>query len=191
MNDFHLDISDAIIPIVAVIIWIVSSVMKSNKKAPRGDQDPVPSTPPQDFGSPDDPEVQLRRFLHELSGTSDEEEEPEPVTAIQDVREEPAPRIVPPPPPRHVVAATPPPLAPPPQEVPVRVTRPEAPAVELPAVVESSPIAMDAPLRAVGGRSLEIMKRLRTQLQRPESVRHAIVLREVLGPPIAMRQQGQ
>jgi len=185
MSDFRLDILDGIIPVVAVIIWIVSSMMKGAKKGPRPGRS-APMTP-QGPAPSGDPQEQLRRFLQDLSESAGQQA-PEPPSVFEE-EEEPAPppRVVPPPPPPIRVAAATPRV----QAVPdayERVARPvHAPGSAMEA---RDPLAQET-MRPVSSRRSQPARRwLRRHLNSAKGVRNAVILREVLGPPLGMRKQG-
>jgi hypothetical protein len=188
MSDFRLDILDGIIPVVAVIIWIVSSMMKVAKKGPRPGRS-APMTP-QEPAPSGDPQEQLRQFLQGLSGSAGQQAPgPPPVFEEEEEEEEmEAPlRVVPPPPPPIRVAAATPRV----QAVPnayERVARPvHAPGSAMEA---RDPLAQET-MRPVSSRRSQPARRwLRRHLNSAKGVRNAVILREVLGPPLGMRKQG-
>ncbi|MDA0321132.1 MAG: hypothetical protein O2923_00240 [Verrucomicrobia bacterium] len=185
MSDFRLDILDGIIPVVAVIIWIVSSMMKVAKKGQRpGRSDPMMPQEPAPSG---DPEEQLRRFLQGLSGAAGQQAPgPPPVFEEEEEMEAPLRVVPPPPPPIRVVAATPRD-----QAAPSAYDRVERTVAAPRSAAEArDPLAQESMRPVASRRSQPARRWLRRHLDTAESVRNAVILREVLGPPLGMRKQG-
>lgn len=194
-------IGEALIPIIAIIVWIVSSIVKAGKQGQpaRGEQQtPGPSRSPAE-----DPQDELRKFLEQLSGGAapPQAEAPPPPAA------EPSPPPIYEPPPNEV----PPPVrershvreAPRVQQPPA--VQPRRPATQEPAHPDRSCSVDEARERIIQSREFiaskthaaprqkqqmsSALRRLIGDLTRPETARKAIILREILGPPLGLQDR--
>ncbi|MBY0525249.1 MAG: hypothetical protein K2R98_17715 [Gemmataceae bacterium] len=202
-----------VVPVIAVVLWIISSVIRAPEEPPRdvrrrrlpmGEQPAEPAKPPSE----------VDRFLEEINKLRQRAAE-EPKTVIPANPEPPkrprppdAPRPIPrrprpidPPPPRRPMVETLPPkvvverpvgtLAPavplPPPPVPVVV----APVIEVVAAVPASARSgqRSPPAGAPSiGASVPITQLL-ALLHSPKAAQAAILLNEVLGPPRSRRHR--
>ena len=193
------DIGEALVPIIAVIVWIVSSIARAGKQgqpAQRERSSPTPSP-----SSAGDPQEQLRDFLEQLSGQSTTPAEPstEAPAGAPDLPADPVPAA------RPIVRDAP--------QVRQQTQRvPSAQPVTLPPLAadhqtkhedrsysanearsritqargEGSASYTVGPLRR---RSSRAAKRLIGDLAHPNTARKAILLREVLGPPLGLQDR--
>ena len=190
LDDIRLDgFMDALIPIVAVIIWIISAMVKGARNAPS--QDRLPESREGDTETTQDPEQQLRRFLDQLSG---EQGTPPAIKVVE--QEEETPYEPPPPPPRAEPASVTPRRQPQPEPIPFDQTPPPAaarPEVAVPrqptktpavAAISRETVVPSNRQRAAGVISTAKLLQI---FQDPKDVQRAIIIREVLGPPIGMQ----
>jgi len=166
------DILVGIVILVIVILRIARAASASQERQQRG-----PERGGEGAARPGaDPQEELQRFLRTLAGEE---------------QEKPAPR---PPPPPRAATARPQRTAPSPRkDKPARQTpasHPQRPRTKMPATPAAPHIGSTA-VTDLGARNAVRMARrraeLRRDLRRPESLRGAILLREVLGPPLALR----
>ena len=162
---------EAIIWLIIIVASIVAQVIKSAREAGPGRKSLHPNAPPPvPPTGPSSEADELRQFLESLGGA----------------QQTTAPR--PPPPPPRPTARRP---APPP--VPTATVTPAAPVRPVPRRRAAAPTAPIAPAPATKRRRVN---RTRNAVQRKvlmmavrdrDTLQEAILLREVLGPPIAMR----
>jgi hypothetical protein len=168
-----------IIPIIGVAVWIISTLVRGAEEA-KGNGPPRPAAQRRPERVTD-----LDRFLREVQrrkrGAGREEEEAEERPQRAEREEEPPPRTErrresprrTPPPPREEKVFVPPPAA----------AVPAPPPVAPPAVVEE--LLPAAPPVAAG------LAGLRHLLRSREGLRTAVILQEVLGPPVSRRGRGR
>lgn len=164
----------ALIPVVIILVSIVAQLVKAGKRTSAGERPPRPGTPSESPGG------ELQDFLRSLSG---QQTPPEPATLrVPPPPPPPAPapqkvRAVHSPAPKKRVVQKPPP--------PPGQTQPVSAKVQQPASLTPTPVAAPArePAPRLLGRNVALLFRDRT------SLREAIVLREVLGPPLGARTQ--
>lgn len=187
LDDIRLDgFMDALIPIVAVIIWIISAMIKGARGAPS--QDRSPESREGDTETTQDPEEQLRRFLDQLSG---EQGTPPAIRVVEQEEETPyEPPPPPPPPPRAEPAPVAPRRQPQPEPIPFDLTPPPAaarPEVAVPRQPTKTPAVAAINRETVVPSGVISAAKLLQIFQDPKDVQRAIIIREVLGPPIGMQ----
>jgi len=152
--------------ILVVIGSIIARVVKSSRDAKSGQRPPAGSPTPTASGD------ELREFLEKISGTSTPA--PRPVTP-------PAPTIVRAPPPvrtrRKVTPKQPPAVAPPPPPMP------QEPILQ--AVIEDEEVKALEPRTRPAIEASELIQLLS---KTKKASRRAIVIADVLGKPLAMRE---
>jgi hypothetical protein len=157
-----------VIPIIGVAVWVISALIRGSEEAKRGE--PAPRKRPEKV-------TDLDRFLREVQRRREaaEREEPRPRRAEPAVEERAESR--PPPPARR----------PPPREAAVEVVVPvETVVVARPAPAAPVPPAEPEPAPP-RGRERAAPVGLRGLLRSRDGLRTAMILREVLGPPLALR----
>jgi len=163
-NLFHIAAGgfDLFIWLIIIAATIIAQIVKAGRKVGGSVS---PDTPrPRSVGPA--PQDELRDFLQTLSRTE------QPPQAIA------RPAAPPPPPPARAR----------PVAMPIHAPRPEPRAMPLtprrPARHTAAKPARTAPQRVPGSRSIQVAR----ELGQKESLRKAILLREILGPPLALRE---
>jgi hypothetical protein len=191
---------ETVVGIVAIMVWLViQGIRKASGKRPGQ------SPPPPDPGGPQgmSPEEELRRFLQDLGqGEPPTETLPRPAAAPPTpppaaplppppVVVAPKPQTMPPPPPPAAKRMPPPARAPLHPLKPTAVPRPVAQATG-PATPPPAPALTAAPapaeVHAAAGLPPPRPSRARLLMRKPHSVREAVLLGELLGGPVAMRE---
>tara|TARA_B100000809_G_scaffold247932_1_gene277498 strand:- start:2479 stop:3096 length:618 start_codon:yes stop_codon:yes gene_type:complete len=193
------DIGETLVPIIAVIVWIVSSIARAGKKGKptqRERHTPMPSRP-----ASGEPQEQLRDFLEQLSGQSTTPAEPPPAY------ENPPDPSAPPVPASRPSVRDAPPVQRQTQRVPTAqpVTLPPLAPVDQTEHGDRSCSVDEARsritrLRGAKSPSYEVVgtlrrrssraaKRLIGDLAHPDTARKAILLREILGPPLGLQDR--
>ncbi len=158
---------------VFIIISIVAQVIKSRRKV--ADQAPGGHASMREEGNqPATKDDELRQFLESLSGGKPRPEEiPPPVIQRQELQ--------------PMLQQAPQPQ---PQQKPKKQRRPEQPPAPIITQPVPSPTVRIMPaveLETVVTPNTSLQRLIRTELQQTNATRKAIVLREILGPPIALR----
>lgn len=191
-----------VVPVIAVVLWILSSVIRSPEEPPRDlRRRRLPNNRPAQGGEPARPSSEVERFLEEINRLrrrAADGQKPADETREEEPRAEPSPRPEPPPrpqppslprrprrtpavvvPPRRAVAQPPPP--PPAQAVPVLDVLEviAAPATPMAKAAQRIPAPAASPAVA----------QLRTLLASPQNLQTAVLLHEVLGPPRCRRRR--
>jgi hypothetical protein len=160
-----------IVPIIAIAVWILSSLIRPEEKAQRNPLRPR-RWPNEDRGGMDQPSrpvSEVDRFLEEINKLRKKAEEERPAEVVEVPRPAP-PRLQRPKPVVEVVLPASIPTLPPVvvevlEVLPVAVP-PAAPVVQMPA-----------------SRPSPAVSQVRAMLRTPQAVRTAILLQAVLGPP--------
>lgn len=192
---------DAVIFLVIVVATIVAQVVKAARR--------VGTTPPPETRSMGGGPDELRRFLESLGGAQEQPRPPSsqpparPIAEQRPMAQRQVPlagsKLPPPPPlpgftPARRVAR---PTAPIPRATPVSFTPPAVarkPAVPAPKPsVDVYKVKQGAYLSREGVKETPELRResILRKLLHKRSVREAIVLREVLGPPVGLRRAGE
>ncbi|MBT3192578.1 MAG: hypothetical protein HN341_08490 [Verrucomicrobia bacterium] len=184
---------------IFIVISIVAQVIKASKKV----SSEAPGTDDGPRGGPAESNDELRQFLEQLGGGGAATPKPlpprppaPPRPAVQ--RREPTMRVSPEDHRQNTPQATPsvvrrravteaPPhephaTPPPPPAVPERV-RPK------PQKQRSETVQIELPASSASQAASKLQRLIRDELQQTEDTRKAIVLREVLGPPLALRSR--
>ncbi|MBM4148012.1 MAG: hypothetical protein FJ224_03090 [Lentisphaerae bacterium] len=164
-----------LIIVVSIVAQIVKAVrLAAKQQGPRPEGESFPERPSPQVGEPVEPSEEIREFLRRLSG-----EPPAPASP-------PPPR---PPPPQQVVVKVRPMPARPKTPAPSPVVHQPVPLVSLAAPPPPEPpvfiakAASAKPRRRVSAAALALAADLNT----PSTARRAILMREVLGPALALR----
>jgi hypothetical protein len=165
-----------VVPVIAVAVWIIGTLIRSAEQAkgPEG----APRRQPEQV-------TDLDRFLREVNRrrqARQPRDEEEPTARVE--RREPPRRPAPPPPPPEVI-----PVVLPVAEVVVAQPAPAAPTLrvhEAPALPElpADKSARPLPERPESAALASLRKLLRSR----DGLRTAVVLQEVLGPPLSRRR---
>lgn len=184
-----------LIPVIAIIVFIVSSLLRGEDDAPRPGTRPGART--------GKPAKDIDRFLEEMNRRR-RQAAGQGEVATGERLPVPRPRPVPAPPP----ARRPPerPRQPPPPPPAVRVLPPPPPPLATPVVAQPGPVvapiqsvaliqAIQAPaaVRRVDEPRLvpPAMAQVVALLKSPQSLQAAFLLREILGEPLCRRNQGR
>jgi hypothetical protein len=189
-----------VVPVIAVVLWILSSVIRAPEEPPRNlPRRRLPDGRP--AGEPARPSSEVERFLEEINRlrkrASEEQKTAEAREEEPRAEPPPRPRPEPPPtprriprrpptvvaPPRRVVVETPPtPVAPPPS-----VALPVVEGLEIIGV--ASPLSAAKPAQRLAAPAVApAVAQLRALLTSPQNLQTAVLLQEVLGQPRCRRR---
>jgi hypothetical protein len=159
---------------IFIIISVVAQIVKARKKA--ANQEPKQPSSERSDQAPARPDEELRQFLEKLAGGRPQRTAPAEVNIPPEVvraRRPPAPPQLPTQPKRQRTQA--------PQTIPTVSARPTA----TPPTVRVTPAVALEPVVTTDATALRIL--LRKELQQADATRKAMVLHEILGPPIGLR----
>jgi hypothetical protein len=189
------DIGDFIFVAILVIASIAGQIAKSSKRQKRGGMPPStppakPKTTPSPFGSADD---QLRDFLETLATGRPAEERPKPAPRQEPIQKPPPQR----PQPAPVAVAQ---KRPAPRQQVREIRRPAQQTAARPAVAKvavqpaetrTAPVPPEAPPPGMTvRRTAQGRPSIAKALAGGQGLKDAIILREILGPPLSLRQTG-
>jgi len=177
--------------LIVIVVTIVTQIIKASK---RGAVPPPASEPGPDedegYTAPDD---ELREFLESLAGAPPKPKPPAPRTAPPLVQ--PRPTVAPPPPPTPAPVqrrAASPPVRRAPAPAPRRAARPQpiptVTAAQKPTALPSAEIRTIEVRGSARPRVSVLGKALVSQLREGNALHRAVLMREILGDPIALRK---
>lgn len=153
---------------IFIIISVVAQIIKARKKS--ANQEPMQPESKGDNRAPAKSEDDLRQFLEKLAGGRPQRTAPAEVNIPQ--------QVVPPRPPPTPRQAPPQPRPQRPQPKPVASPPPTPP------TTDAQPVNAAKRTNTIAG---ALQNLLRAELQQGDSIQKAIVLREILGPPIGLK----
>lgn len=188
---------ELLVPVVVLAVWVLSHLFRSAEELKERRVEPGQPAPPEA------PRSEVEKFLDEINRMRRQPAAPRPApppTAMKDIpevipveppRPAPPPQIRPLPRPPAVRAANPttlqPPRPPQAKQVKTRRVEPPRPVVAPPALTLATPDAAPAVVSFQHAPSPAVTQML-GMLRNPASVRAAVLLQEVLGPPRCRRR---